>query len=261
MSRHEAAAAATPIALDAFLRALEEVDLTAPDDLWRARGLLRSLAADPGWLLTRIAEELVADVGDFQRSNLYDAHTLLLVSDPRFLLRANLWAPLGGPTPTADPRDFSYGIAHNHNFHLLSVGMLGPGYDTDLFALAEADRLLRPGDPITLTPAGRARLGPGEVLLYEAYLDVHVQRPAPALSVSLNLMTRPRVGDLPQVVVDPLQGVVTAVLEGRVDGRLHLAEAASALLGAEGRAALAQVAATDPSPRVRAAAERALRRA
>ena len=260
MSRHEAAAATTPITLDDFLRAIEAIDLADADDLWHARGPLRALAADPGWLVTRLADELAAGVERFQQDNLYDAHTLLLAHDPRFLLRANLWAPLDGPTPTADPRDFSYEIAHNHNFHLLSVGMLGPGYETDLFALAEVDRLLRPGDPVTLAPAGRARLGPGEVLLYEAYRDVHVQHPAPALSVSLNLMTRPKVGDLPQVVLDPSRGVVTEVLEGRVDGRLHLAEAASELLGAEGHAVLARVAAADPSPRVRAAAQRALRR-
>lgn len=260
MSRHEAERAAAPISLAEFIRSIEQIDLASPDDLWQARGLLRALAADSGWLVTFLAEELATDIDRFQQNNLYDAHTLLLVSDPRYLLRANIWVPLGGSTPASDPRDFSYGIAHNHNFHLLSVGMIGPGYETDLLRLAEADRLLRPGDPVTLTPSGSVQLGPGVILLYEAYCDVHVQRPSAALSVSLNLMTRPKVADLPQVVLDPASGVVTEVLEGRVDGRLHLAEAARDLLGAEGRAALARVAANDPSPRVRAAAKRAMDR-
>jgi hypothetical protein len=46
------------------------------------------------------------------------------------------------------------------------------------------------------------------------------------------------------VVLDPARGVVTEVLEGWVDSCLHLAEAASEFLGAEGRAALTQSATT-----------------
>lgn len=258
MSRYETARSAAPISLSEFCQGIERIDLGSPDDLWQARELLRGLSADPKWLVAHLAAELVADLDRFQQDNLYDAHTLLLVSDPRYLLRVNLWAPLNHSTPASDPRDFSYGIAHNHNFHLLTIGMLGPGYETDLYRLVETNQLLQAGDSVTLTPTNRVRLGPGDVLLYEAYCDVHVQHPSAALSVSLNLMTRPKVAEWPQVVVDPMLGMVTEVLEGRVDGRFHLAEAAYDILGEEGHAALADVAEHDPSPRVRAAAKRAI---
>lgn len=259
--RHQRGGSMAPVAplgLEDFARRIADVDLASADALWEARDLLRGLGAEPGRLVARLAREIAADPRDFQRHNRYEAHTLVLDVHERYLLRANLWVPLGDAS-VGDARDFSYGIAHNHNFHLLTLGLFGGGYATDLFALAEAAELLEPGHPVTLASRGRARLEAGDVMLYEAYSDVHVQHPSRELSVSLNLMTVPAIEHLPQHVFDVERGVVTRTLEASPDGRHHLARAALDLLSpGEGEAALRALAADDPSPRVRAAARRAL---
>lgn len=259
--RHLPAGSQTPVApltLDEFEREIAGVDLTSVDALWAARDLLRGLGADPGWLVATLAHEIAADPREFQRHNRYDAHTLILAVRERYLLRVNLWVPLGDAF-TGEARDFSYGIAHNHNFHLMTLGLFGEGYETDLFELAEAAELLEPGQRVTLGARGGARLGAGDLMLYEAYSDVHVQHPSRELSVSLNLMTVPAVEHLPQHIFDIERRVVARTIEASPDGRHHLARAALDLLSRdEGEAALRALAADDPSPRVRAAARRAL---
>lgn len=251
-------APAEPLALDEFERELAGVDLTSADALWAARDLLRRLGADPGRLAATLAREVADDPRGFQPHNRYEAHTLILAARERYLLRVNLWVPLGGAF-VGDASDFSYGVAHNHNFHLLTLGLSGEGYETDLFELAEAAELLEPEQRVTLAPRGRARLGAGDVMLYEAYRDVHVQHPSRELSASLNLMTVPAVEHLPQHIFDIERRVVASTIEASPDGRHHLARAALDLLSREeGEAALRALAADDPSPRVRAAARRAL---
>lgn len=185
---------------------------------------------------------------------------ILAVTDD-YLIRANFWMPEHRLSTQSDheSRAFGYGIGHNHNFHLLTVGYFGAGYETDLCRLADPERVYAVGETAEMQPIGRWQLGLGEVMFYEAFADVHVQNPPRELSVSLNLMTHSTRDAMPQFMFDMRTGSVQSLVDSPLDARIHLLTTARLLRATEADAALRHVAETDTSPRLRQLAQAALR--
>lgn len=106
-----------------------------------------------------------------------------------FFLRANIWpAPGEHILRASGEAPFYFDVPHDHNFSFLTLGYFGPGYWSDYYEYDfEAVAGYR-GEPVDLRFAERSRLGEGRLMLYRAHRDVHVQHPADALSVSLNVM-------------------------------------------------------------------------
>jgi hypothetical protein len=107
------------------------------------------------------------------------------------LVRANIWLPPKHARSETDAyyrRIYSYDLAHNHDFHLLTVGYFGPGYETDLYEVDAKAIAGIPGDQVTLGAHRREQLTPGRVIYFKAYSDVHVQHEPSELSISLNLI-------------------------------------------------------------------------
>lgn len=106
-----------------------------------------------------------------------------------FFLRANIWPAPGEHILRASGESpFYFDVPHDHNFSFLTLGYFGPGYWSDYYEYDfEAVAGYR-GEPVDLRFAERSRLGEGRLMLYRAHRDVHVQHPADALSVSLNVM-------------------------------------------------------------------------
>lgn len=106
-----------------------------------------------------------------------------------FFLRANIWpAPGEHILRASGEAPFYFDVPHDHNFSFLTLGYFGPGYWSDYYEYDfEAVAGYR-GERVDLRFAERSRLGEGRLMLYRAHRDVHVQHPADALSVSLNVM-------------------------------------------------------------------------
>lgn len=83
---------------------------------------------------------------------------------------------------------FFYGVPHDHNFSFLTVGYLGPGYWSDYYEYDYGQVAGYAGEPVDLRFVERTRLDRGKVMLYRAHRDVHLQHPADAFSVSLNIL-------------------------------------------------------------------------
>ena len=120
----------------------------------------------------------------------YGPQTLML-SRPsgQFFLRANIWpSPDEHVLRASGEAPFYFDVPHDHNFSFLTLGYFGPGYWSDYYEYDfEAVEGYR-GDAVDLRFVERSRLGEGKLMLYRAHRDVHVQHPADALSVSLNVM-------------------------------------------------------------------------
>lgn len=123
-----------------------------------------------------------------QGANGYGAQVLLLRAPAaRYALRANFWPARGDAVVRAGgAASFFYDLPHDHNFSFLTTGYLGPGYWSDYYLYDGAPRL--PGERAGLVFDGRRRLEPGQVMLYRAHRDVHVQLPPDAFSVTLNVL-------------------------------------------------------------------------
>lgn len=173
-------------------------------------------------------------------------------------LRANVWPGEADHLLQASGRSpFLYDMAHDHNFHFLTLGYFGPGYWSDYYEYDYAEVAGYAGEPVALRATGRQNLSPGKLMLYRAHHDIHRQLPAESLSVSLNIMhTNPAMGWLDQYRFDVDAGTVAGIVShGSTDAFLRIAVA----MGGEEACDLAWTfARSHPSDRMRVTALDAL---
>jgi len=255
------AKAVSPVSLEEYLVFLDEqVDCTDPDSLVGSAPMLRRLAANRGFLGQWFAERFLRNGSAFQRGNDYNFQSIVLAVTDHYLLRANFWKPLSGIQDRSglESDAFGYGVAHNHSFHLLTIGYVGSGYETDMYRLSDPEPIYDVGEKVELESRGTWHLGLGEMMFYEAYADVHSQIAPTDLSVSLNLMTHSRRDALPQYTFDVSTGQVLSLVGSPLDVRVQLLSLARLLIPDEADAELRAIRDRDPSSRLRMLARDAL---
>ena len=180
------------ISLAELVELLETGDFDpADEDNFASWGeALKKLANDRRFLGDLIVAELKQSAAGQVRDNQYNPQVVLLHGVPgRFILRANLWPALKDSVVRHSGSDpFFYNVAHDHNFSFLTVGYLGPGYWSDYYEYEYGEVVGYPGEEVNLRFVEKARLEEGKVMLYRAHKDVHLQLPADAMSVSLNIL-------------------------------------------------------------------------
>ncbi|HEV2746346.1 MAG TPA: transposase [Allosphingosinicella sp.] len=151
---------------------------------------LKKLANNRGFLAEIVIEELKARCRNQVEANQYTPQVIMLHSRAsEYLIRANIWPAAGDSVVRHSGTDpFFYGKAHDHNFSFLTVGYLGPGYWSEYYEYDYASVAGYPGEKVELRYVEKSKLDPGKVMLYRIHRDVHLQLPADALSVSLNIL-------------------------------------------------------------------------
>lgn len=163
-----------------------EVDLYDVDSIASAAPMLRGLANDPDLISNRL-HTLVAR--NFDNAGISSTESIYLGGGKDFYLRANAW-----PTEADIKRDslyqqfFQYGTGHDHNWHFMTVGYFGPGYETDLYEYDRRQVQGYVGEAVDLKFLRRDHLQQGDVLLFRAARDVHRQWAPASLSVTINFM-------------------------------------------------------------------------
>jgi hypothetical protein len=219
---------------------------------------LKKLANDRSFLGDMIIAELKQRCEGQVRDNQYNPQVVMLHGAVgRFIIRANFWPALKDSVVRHSGSDpFFYGVAHDHNFSFLTVGYLGPGYWSDYYEYDYGDVVGFPGEEVNLRYIEKARLEEGKVMLYRAHKDVHLQLPADAMSVSLNIVeTSHSTTFRDQYRFDlensRIEGIMTRMsLEPMLALAAHFG-------GAEGLDLLANFAKAHPSDRIRWCALRA----
>lgn len=152
---------------------------------------------------------------------------------------------------------FAYGLPHDHNFSFLTHGYFGPGYWTEFYEYDYDGVTGWSGETAHLRPMGRHRLEPDRIMLYRAHVDVHLQLPADALSVSVNVMHAvPAIRWLDQYTFDVERGTIAQNVDsGPSETFLRLAVAMG---GGEALDLAETFARTHPSDRLRVTAWDAL---
>ena len=240
---------------------LETGDFDSSDeDNFASWGLqLRKLANDRHFLADLMMAELRQRCAGQLRDNQYSPPVVLLHAHPRsdFLLRANIWPALKDSVVRhSGPDPFFYGVPHDHNFSFLTVGYLGPGYWSDYYEYDYGSVVGYPGESVNLRFVEKARLEEGKVMLYRAHKDIHLQLPADAMSVSLNILEAAHSSSFRDqyrfdVESRTIDGIMTRTsLEPMLALTAHYG-------GEEGEGLLGDFAAAHPSDRVRWAALRA----
>ena len=154
------------------------------------------------------------------------------------------------------PDPFFYGVPHDHNFSFLTVGYLGPGYWSDYYEYDYGSVVGYPGEPVNLRFVEKTRLEQGKVMLYRAHKDIHLQLPADAMSVSLNILEASHSSVFRDQYQFDLESGTIAEIMTRTSLEPMLGLAAH-YGGEEGEDLLRNFAASHPSERVRWAALKA----
>jgi hypothetical protein len=219
---------------------------------------LKKLANDRDFLADMMIAELKQRCDGQVRDNQYGAQVVMLHGrSSKFMMRANFWPSLNDSVIRNSGTDpFLYGVPHDHNFSFLTVGYLGPGYWSDYYEYDYGEVVGYPGEEVDLRFVEKARLDQGKVMLYRAHKDVHLQLPADAMSVSLNIVEASHsVAFRDQYRFDVESGTIDGIMT-RTSLEPMLALAAH-FGGAEGEDLLASFAAAHPSDRIRWCAMRA----
>jgi hypothetical protein len=187
------------------------------ESLTEAARDLRCLGNDQRFLGDILIEELKQRDRPEAEQTAYGPQSIIL-SRPsgEFFLRANIWpAPGEHVLRASGEAPFYFDVPHDHNFAFLTLGYFGPGYWSDYYEYDfEAVAGYR-GEAVDLRFVERSRLSEGKLMLYRAHRDVHVQYPADALSVSLNVMhMAPHQGWFDQYRFDVTNKRVAGILNG-----------------------------------------------
>lgn len=225
------------------------------ESLLAAAGDLRQLGNDPTFLGDLLIEELKRRCEPDPEASAYGPQTLILARpSAQVFLRANIWpSPDEHVLRASGTAPFYFDLPHDHNFSFLTLGYFGPGYWSDYYEYDFESVAGYIGEPVDLRFVERTRLDKGKLMLYRAHCDVHVQHPADAMSVSLNVMQMaPHQGWFDQYRFDLEGNTIAAILShGASEVTLRLAVA----LGLEDARDLAEdFGRSHPSDRMRLAA-------
>jgi hypothetical protein len=114
------------------------------------------------------------------RINSYGRHVVVLAAGPNWLIRLMEWWP----------GKIRERFLHTHTFALLTYGLVGPGYTTNIIHVDPLDLAHRKiGEPVTVIGVeDPQRLHQGRRMYYPPHVVAHQQLDAEQYSVSLNLV-------------------------------------------------------------------------
>lgn len=189
------------IELEEYVDIIEsrKYDFSSHDDIIDSACYLQQLNNNKTLLAERISREL-HDFQAFQKGNLYGPRVFIVLSHPKFYLRAVVWEPVSKLESSI--KGYNYDIFHDHNFDILTAGYFGPGYTTITYTY-DFDKIAGClGEKIDMKERSTFALPEGKLLLYRAKKDIHIQLPPESLSISLNLIPKTDSVRLPQYQFD-----------------------------------------------------------
>lgn len=251
------------ISLEEFVHFVQtEVNFADEASIVAASRQLFQLHNNRTFLCDRLNQELKED--RFQVKNQYSGESIILHSNPNYLVRAVTWVPeASNPIRRTLERDVNYyGVAHDHSFNLLTIGYFGPGYVTDFYEYDRSKVAGYVGEVVEMTFLERTQLGQGEVLFMRESKDIHIQYPPESLSISLNLMsTNPaRAHDIEQFLFDVEKKTIIGYPHFGSSNRVGLIAMTELVADGNTLDILYQIAKKHHDPRTRFAAYRSLHR-
>ena len=160
------------------------------DSLNHAAHWLRRLGHDRQFLGDMVLAELAGRYDAAKAGSSYGAQVVMLARPGgNFFLRANIWPSAHEYCVRASGEAaYFFDLPHDHNLSFLTLGYFGPGYWSDYYEYDYDQVAGHVGEAVDLRFVETSRLSPGKMMLYRAHRDVHVQKPADSLSVSINIM-------------------------------------------------------------------------
>ena len=181
--------------VEQFIEDIEHNDILNMDEYDKCFNISRMLSKVTNELEYKreILKNKIDNVGDSGIIDGYGDTSVILRSTENYSIRIVKWLPENlVPSPDLERSGLAYQIAHNHDFNLITKGVYGSGYQTDLYDF-QADRVAGAiGEKVKLKYNGRFQLQLGSVIWYRRCFDVHVQVPPSDFSISFNVIPKSR---------------------------------------------------------------------
>ncbi len=253
----------TPVAVEDFIAATQRAYKgNSVEAMLEVAEKFQGLAANREYIRDALVAELTRVAEEKHNLASFAPQSFIIHRAAPFSLRLNLWLPPEGSKRKIEQeaRIYSYQKAHDHNFSLLTVGAGGPGYNTRVFEYSRDGIDGYEGEPVELVHLEDTSLPLGKAMVYRPFVDVHVQLPPEAPSMSLNLLVEEReIVEQPQYYFDVQQSIVIPMNDNEVGRRVSFLEAVGHFADENCASLLFDVARKNKTPDVRAAALHAIR--
>lgn len=171
----------------------EQVDFADEESIKSAAPMAQRVAIDPSWFINIVNEEIKNNLlSDSEFKNVYTSNSTLLGRSKKgkpYFLRANVWLPETDPLRVGmDRRFFAEDFFHDHSFDLLTVGLLGSGYKTNIRHYNHAKTIGHVDEIVDTYNNLHLQLEAGSALFMRKHETIHQQLPPEETSVSFNIM-------------------------------------------------------------------------
>jgi hypothetical protein len=171
------------------------LDSVTPGNVETFSPLFCAFASNGGALRTFLSQVCDGDVALQKEANTYGRDALIVARGDNWVIRLAAWEP----TLAAES------LLHTHPFMLLTYGVVGPGYATEMYRVDREElSRRRVGERVALVGPMHMRLAHGRGFCYPAHALAHRQFAPERYSISLNLIVDAR--ELPphdQYFIDP----------------------------------------------------------
>ncbi|MBL9197898.1 hypothetical protein VB151_08505 [Xanthomonas fragariae] len=174
--------------------------------------MLQGLCVNPQWFLEYLNQQLKSNFeSDDVYGNSYTSNSFVLERKPLgkrskpflFLVRANVWLPVTDSLrKNAGKNLFAEDLLHDHSFHLLTAGLLGPGYRTEICEYDFNTCVGLRDEEVDTSAYQVLQLTRESALFMEKNKTIHTQLPPEEPSVSLNLIFQPHSSLTRQYIFD-----------------------------------------------------------
>lgn len=151
---------------------------------------LHHLSNNSSFFIDYLNKELSTNLDSFQKGNVYTCQSFMLYRNDNFYVRVNWWPIFQESDNFYDGlvTNFSYGLVHDHNFPLLTVGYKG-AYTTKIweYDYDSVEGII--GEKVDLFFLEETNLTKGKVMYFRPSKDIHKQlMPKDEISISINII-------------------------------------------------------------------------
>jgi hypothetical protein len=171
-------------------------------------------------------EQLEKDNTKFQVNNNYSEQSYMIYDCDDFYIRLTYWPTLSSNSKVRDSQEdlFSYNLAHDHNFPLLTAGYKGGGYVTKLWEYDYNEVVGYVNEKVDIKFLEEVTLSKGKALYYRPSKDIHSQyAPLKEDSLAINIILKSRKQfDYRQYQFDIEENKIKNILYGSASAKFGL---------------------------------------
>lgn len=170
----------------------EQFSLDQDDSCLAVAPIIKRLGENKQWFADLLQSKLIDLLKGMNSASgfLPTSQQFMIASSAKgYLLRAIVWMP-----PSSQYSDkvrknvFTENLYHDHTFDLLTLSLLGPGYEADFFQYNNSAVTGIVGEEVEIEKQGRIKFKQGRMLYMRKNRDIHAQFAPSEISVSLNLI-------------------------------------------------------------------------